>query len=183
MRSFSRREFLNQSRAGTLLAVGGLTLATAPGVAQQQPQKQEQKPRPSRKPQASRPRLDPAQVQQFVAAAHRDLDQVRRMWEQQPALVNATWDWGAGDWETALGGAAHTGRKEIALFLLEKGARLDVFAAAMLGKLDVVRAAVAAFPGIVQVPGPHRIPLIDHARAGKEDAVEVLKFLESLKPA
>ena len=83
--------------------------------------------------------------------------------------------------ETALGGAAHTGQRAIALFLLEKGARLDIFAATMLGQLDVVKAAVAAMPGIVKSPGPHGIPLIDHAKMGKKDAEDVLKYLESLK--
>ncbi len=27
----------------------------------------------------------------------------------QPALLNAAWDWGGGDFETALAGAAHRG--------------------------------------------------------------------------
>src|SRR6516165_6770621 len=44
--------------------------------------------------------------------------------------------------------------------------RMDIFAATMLGKLDIVEAAVAAFPNIVQVPGPHGIPLIVHAERG-----------------
>ena len=64
--------------------------------------------------------------------------------------MNAAWDWGGGDWETGLGAAAHVGRRDIALFLLDHGARLDVFAAAMLGYLDVVQAAVAARPDVVR---------------------------------
>ncbi|MBX7105899.1 MAG: ankyrin repeat domain-containing protein [Gemmataceae bacterium] len=119
-------------------------------------------------------------VRDFVAVAHKDLDKVREMLDRTPALLNASWDWGGGDWETALGAAAHTGRKEIAKLLLDRGARLDIFAAAMLGRIEIVRAAVTTFPGTVKARGPHGIPLIDHARMGKEDAAEVLKFLEPL---
>jgi hypothetical protein len=126
----------------------------------------------------AKPRLDAALVQELVAKSHGDLDRVRALIEAQPALVNAAWDWGAGDWETGLGAAAHVGRRDIALFLLDSGARLDVFAAAMLGYLDVVEAAVAARPDVVSVAGPHGIPLIAHARAGGEGAAAVLAFLE-----
>ena len=119
-------------------------------------------------------------MRDFVGAAHRDLDKVKALWEKQPAVINASWDWGGGDWETALGAAAHTGRRAIALFLLEKGDRLDVFAAAMLGKLEVVKAAVALFPGTEKVLG-QAIPLLAHAKAGKDEAAGVVQYLESLK--
>ena len=65
--------------------------------------------------------LDPATVQGFVANAHGDLDVVRSLLDQEPALVNAAWDWGGGDWETGLGAAAHMGRRDIATLLLERG--------------------------------------------------------------
>ena len=126
------------------------------------------------------PPLDPALVEAFVGNAHGDLGQVRRLLEQEPALVNAAWDWGGGDWETALGAAAHMGEPEIALFLLERGARLDLFAAAMLGWVDVVRAALAARPELRDVPGPHGIPLIAHAQKGGEAAREVVELLEAV---
>ena len=71
------------------------------------------------------------------------------------------------------------GRRDIAEFLLENGARLDLFAATMLGKLDIVKATLDAFPDAIQTPGPHGIPLVAHAKAGGEDAKEVLEFLES----
>ena len=60
------------------------------------------------------PALDPAIVESFVAKAHGDLDGVRALLDEEPALVNATWDWGGGDWETGLGAAAHMGRRDIA---------------------------------------------------------------------
>jgi hypothetical protein len=125
------------------------------------------------------PALDPAIVESFVAKAHGDLDGVRALLEEDPALVNATWDWGGGDWETALGAAAHMGRRDIALVLLERGARIDVFAAAMLGDVELVRAALQAYPATRDVLGPHGIPLVEHARAGGEHAREVLALLEA----
>jgi len=73
------------------------------------------------------------------------------------------------------------GNKPIALFLLEKGARMDLFCAAMLGKLDVVKAAVAAFPGAHKVKGPHGIPLLAHAKRGGPEAEAVVRFLEEIE--
>jgi len=80
-----------------------------------------------------------------------------------------------------LGGAAHMGRKDIARLLLERGARIDLFAAAMLGKLEVVRAAIGAFPESRNVAGPHGITLLAHARRGGEEASSVVRYLESLE--
>jgi hypothetical protein len=126
------------------------------------------------------PQIDPAQVKRFVIAGHSNLEAVKEMLAAEPALINGTHDWGNGDFETALGGASHMGRRDIAEFLLEHNARMDVFAATMLGKLDLVKAAVAAFPNIVNVPGPHKIPLLVHAQKGGEQAKGVLEFLTPL---
>ena len=126
--------------------------------------------------------LDAELVQSFVANAHGDLDAVRDLLAREPALVNAAWDWGGGDWETGLGAAAHVGRRDIALFLLERGARLDLFAAAMLGEVEIVRATLAAFPEMRDATGPHGIPLVAHAQAGGDDARAVLELLEA-RPA
>ena len=125
------------------------------------------------------PPVDPALVNEFVLKAHGDLDTVRNLLEQEPALLNAAWDWGGGDWETALGAASHMGRRDIALFLLENGAPLDVFAAAMLGETEIVRAMLAAYPALVEARGPHGIPLRVHAEQGGEQAQGVLELLES----
>ena len=128
----------------------------------------------------TKPALETALVFEFVAKAHSDLDRVRELLAQEPGLVNATWDWGGGDFESALGAAAHMGRKDIANFLLEHGARLDIFAAAMLEKLDIVKAALRAYPAALNTLGPHDIPLIAHAQAGGEDAKDVFEYLQSL---
>jgi hypothetical protein len=128
----------------------------------------------------SKPALEAGLVQEFVGNAHGDLNRVKELLAQQPRLINACWDWGDGDFETALGAAAHMGRKDIAEYLLDQGARLDLFAAAMLGKTDVVAAALAAFPDAINVPGPHGIPLLAHARAGGDEAHAVAELLESM---
>jgi hypothetical protein len=126
------------------------------------------------------PQIEPARVKRFVIAGHGNLAAVKEMLAAEPGLINGAWDWGYGDFETALGGASHMGRRDIAEFLLEHSARMDLFAAAMLGRLEIVKAAVAAFPAIVQVPGPHKIPLIAHAEKGGAPAVAVLDFLRPL---
>jgi ankyrin repeat protein len=123
--------------------------------------------------------LDPVQVQAFVGNAHSDLDAVAAALVAEPRLANAAWDWGGGDWESALGAAAHMGRRDIAELLLEHGARLDVFAAAMLGDVDVVRAILAAHPELRNAAGPHGIPLRAHAEAGGEQALPVLELLDA----
>jgi hypothetical protein len=118
-------------------------------------------------------------IQEFVGNAHGNLDAVRNALESDPTLAKAAWDWGGGDWEVALGAAAHMGRRDIAELLLAHGARLDVFAAAMLGELEVVRAVLAAHPEALHALGPHGIPLRAHAEAGGEQARPVLELLDA----
>lgn len=169
----SRRSFVGKIIAALVaLPAGRLILSPASAFSTQQQGKKDKGPR-----------LDPKMVEEFVAAAHGNLDRVKEMLAAQPALVNATWDWGSGDWETGLGGAAHMGRRDIALYLLDHNARIDIFAAAMLGKLEVVKTLVAAFPGVHNVPGPHGIPLIKHAEKGGKDAEQVLEYLKTLESA
>ena len=124
--------------------------------------------------------LEASLVQEFVGKSHGDLERVKELLAQEPGLINAAWDWGGGDWETALGAASHMGRSDIANYLLEHGARLDLFAAAMLGKLDIVRTALEAYPEAINIPGPHGIPLITHAQAGGKEAIRVYEYLKSL---
>jgi hypothetical protein len=125
-------------------------------------------------------RLPDEQVHTFVQLAHSDRDATRRMLDAEPRLIRATWDWGGGDFETALGGAAHMGRRDIAALLLERGAPLDLFAAAMLGELAIVRAALERRPQLARVPGPHGIPLVAHAKAGGPEARAVLDYVGSV---
>ena len=118
-------------------------------------------------------------VREVVGASHRNLERVTELVTLHPALANAAYDWGFGDWETALGAASHVGNHEIATVLLEHGARLDVFAAAMLGMTDVVRAILTARPSLASARGPHGIPLLAHALAGGDEAtIEYLKAFD-----
>lgn len=126
------------------------------------------------------PALPPDLVREVVLKAHSSLDRVKELIAEEPKLVNACWDWGGGDFESALGAAAHTGRRDIAELLLANGARLDIFAAAMLGHLDVVKAAIAACPDARRAPGAHGIPLMVHAKMGGAPALPVLEYLQSL---
>lgn len=128
----------------------------------------------------TKPVIEASLVQDFVGNAHGDLNRVQELLAQEPALINACWDWGGGDFETALGAASHMGRRDIACFLLDQGARLDLFAATMLGELEIVKAALTAFPEALHTPGPHGISLIAHAKAGGDEAKKVLDYLEAL---
>jgi hypothetical protein len=128
----------------------------------------------------NRPPALPAElVQEFVGVAHGNLDRVTELLAQEPALINAAWDWGGGDFETGLGAAAHMGRRDIALYLLAQGARFDLFAAAMLGQLDIVRTVLAGQPELRNTRGAHGIPLLVHAQMGGEPAQAVVDFLQS----
>ncbi len=127
-----------------------------------------------------KPALEVTLVEEFVGRSHADLEGVKELLAQEPTLVNSAWDWGGGDWETGLGAAAHMGRQDIANYLLQNGARLDLFAAAMLGKLEIVKATLEAYPEAIDIPGPHGIPLIAHAQAGGNQAIQVYQYLKSL---
>jgi len=129
------------------------------------------------------PAQDPALVREMVGVSHGNFARARELVERQPALARAAYDWGFGDWESALDAASHVGNREIALFLLASGARPTIFSAAMLGQLDVVKAFVAAIPGIQRTLGPHGITLLAHAAAGRDQARPVLEYLEQLGDA
>lgn len=105
----------------------------------------------------------------FVSHSHWQIDNVRAALAVDPTLANATADWGGGDWESALGAASHAGNRPIAELLLAHGARMDVFAAAMLGLVDVVRAVLDAHPEIRDAKGPHGIPLAAHVKGAVVD--------------
>lgn len=114
----------------------------------------------------------------IVGASHANLERVQELLAEDPSLARASYDWGFGDWETALGAASHTGRPDIAEALIAHGARPDLFTFAMLDQVDVVRAFCEANPGVQRIPGPHGITLLAHARAG--NAERVIAWLETL---
>ncbi len=136
---------------------------------------------PSFQPSWKKPQLNRVLVQDFVIFAHSDLEMVKKLLDKEPALLNATIDWGAGDWESGLGGAAHMGRRDIVEFLLERGARIDIFCAAMMGQLDAIKAFLALQPKLIDARGPHGFTLHFHAQAGGKDSEKVLDYLQSVK--
>jgi hypothetical protein len=179
----TRKQFL----IGSSVAAVGLLCGR--GLLQAQPANSPPAPAQSVTPESAdnvpdfpehHPQLDRARVKRFVIAGHGNLPAVKAMLAEESNLINGAIDWGNGDFETALGGASHMGRRDIAQYLLEHNARMDIFAATMLGQIDIVTAAVAAFPNIVYVPGPHGIPLIVHAEKGGPAAKAVLEFLRPL---
>ena len=118
-------------------------------------------------------------VKEFVGAGHGNLDRVKEMLGNTPILLNATTDHGGGDFEAAIGGAGHMGNRDIALFLIEQGARYDIFVAAMLGDIDTVKAMAKSHPAVLKSKGPHGIPLLRHAEKGGDQAAGVLEWLKS----
>jgi hypothetical protein len=138
-------------------------------------------PPPGFKPSWKKPQLNRQFVQDFVIYAHSDLEMVKKLLEIEPALLNATMDWGQGDWETGLGGASHMGRRDIALYLLGKGARIDIFCAAMLGQIEAVKSFLALEPKLIDAKGPHGFTLHFHAQVGGTDSENVLAYLQSIK--
>jgi hypothetical protein len=126
----------------------------------------------------------PAELaREMVRVSHFDLKRVQQLVEAQPSLARAAWDWGFGDWESALGAASHMGNRPIAEYLIAKGARPSLFSSAMLGHLDVVKAFVSSQPGVQRIRGPHSISLLAHAHAGGDAARPVFEFLQSLGDA
>src|SRR5262245_14707891 len=170
-----------KSHVNRRLFLGGAAVLAVGPVAAQDPPKPKQ-PEPKAPPKPRPPALSAELVKEFVAVCHSKMDKTKEMLKEHPALINATWDWGGGDFETGLGGASHVGSRDIALFLLENKARLDIFAAAMLGKLEIVKASLTAFPAALYTPGPHGIPLFKHAKAGGKEAEPVVEYLLTLDP-
>lgn len=137
---------------------------------------------PSFKPSWKKEQINRQLVQDFVIYAHSDLEMVKKLLDREKGLINAAMDWGGGDFETGLNGAAHLGKRDIVAHLLERGARIDIFCAAMLGQLDVVRAFLTIEPKLIDAPGPHGFfNLHVHAQVGGKEAEGVLEYLQSIK--
>jgi ankyrin repeat protein len=114
-------------------------------------------------------------VKDFVVAGHKDLPLVKEMLTKHANLVYSSYDWGDGDFETAIEGAGHMGNKEIAEFLISRGARPNLFVLTMLGKTSLVKPVLEMYPDLVFAKGPHGFTLLHHARKGK--ATELEKYL------
>ena len=160
VRSLSRRWFLGAAPAVPFLFGQPSASPSAPGT--------------------GFPAQDPELVREVVGASHGNLARVKELVTARPALARASWDWGYGDWETAIDAASHVGNRPIAEFLIAHGARPTIFTVAMMGWLAILKAWIEAAPGIQRTRGPHGITMVAHARAGGAAAADVLKYLESL---
>ncbi|MFY9234061.1 MAG: hypothetical protein WAO58_06335 [Fimbriimonadaceae bacterium] len=182
----SRRSF---TALGASLALG--TVA-APALANRKPQGQiPQGPTeapferdytpPDFKPSWKKPQINRLLIQDFVIYAHSDLEVVKKLLIKEPMLINAMMDWGGGDWESALGGASHMGRRDIVEFLLEKGARIDIFCATMMGQIEAVKSFLILQPKLIDARGPHGFTLHFHAQLAGRDAKKMVDYLQSIK--
>jgi hypothetical protein len=137
------------------------------------------------------PAIDETVVAEVVGVSHFDFDRLQVLVNARQELSRATWDWGFGDWESAIGAASHVGRKDIVAYLMSKGARPDIFTFSMLGRYEVVKSMIESTPGVQKIAGPHGISLLQHAKTGlnadstnsNEEAKKLVAFLESLGDA
>lgn len=131
---------------------------------------------------AKSPKADPLpteKVKDFVSAGHNNLEKVKSLLIEFPTLLYATWDLGGGDFETAIEGAGHVGNKDIANYLINAGVRANMFVLTMLGKTQIVKPYLEAFPAYINARGPHGFTLLHHAQRGGEDAKELLDYIQS----
>lgn len=119
--------------------------------------------------------LDIKLVKEFVVAGHKNLLLVKEMLEEHPKLIYSSYDWGNSDFEEAIEGAAHLGNKEIANYLISQGARVNLFTLTMLGKTELVKPALEAYPELIFANGPHGFTLLHHAKVG--DSKELYDYL------
>ena len=131
-------------------------------------------------PQQGLPQLDPEQVKTFVGASHGKMEIVKELYEEAPALIHSAWDWGGGDFERPIGAASHVGNIPMVTYLLERGAVMNLHTACLLGKIDIVKSLIMAFPNQLDARGPHGFTPLHHAIKGGENALEVKDYLESL---
>ena len=115
-------------------------------------------------------------VKEFVIAGHKNLPLVKEMLNEYPNLIYSSYDWGNSDYEEAIEGAAHLGNKEIANYLISKGARVNLFTLTMLGKTKIVKPTLEAYPELIFAKGPHGFTLLHHANiGGSKDLSNYLK--------
>jgi len=117
-------------------------------------------------------------VKEFVGASHSDFNKVKEMLDEYPNLIYSSWDWGKGDFEMCIGAAGHTGHKEIANLLLERGARINLFVLTMLGKSELVIPILEAYPNFLHVSGPHGFTLLHHAKVGGKEASPIFDYIK-----
>ena len=117
-------------------------------------------------------------VKEFVIAGHGKIEEVRQMLLEYPNLLYCRYDWGNGDFEEAIEGAGHVGNQEIAKYLIEKGARPNIYVLTMLGETEIVKSILAKYPVLLNGKGPHGFTLLHHAMKGGESSKELLEYFK-----
>lgn len=128
--------------------------------------------------QQDTPPIKPEIVKEFVGASHGKFDRSKELMEEYPNLLFSAWDWGNGDFETGFEAAGHVGNKKIANYMIEKGARLNIFVMTMLGKTNIVKSVLDEYPHLINSPGAHGFTLLHHAKRGGDDALELYEYLQ-----
>lgn len=95
-------------------------------------------------------------IDALVGNAHGNAARVKEILGEHPELVNAMAQWG----ETPIQAAAQMGERELARYLLDLGAPLDICTAAMLGRDGDVAAMLAYDPSLAYATGAHGIPVL-----------------------
>jgi hypothetical protein len=181
--SISRRSLVKWSALAPLAGATTLALGQEP-VKPRTPVEapfERDYPAPGFNPSWKRQQLNRTMLQDFVIYAHSDLDMTKRLLDKEPLLINGLIDWGGGDWESGLGGATHMARRDIVEFLLERGARIDIFTATMMGQLEAVKSFLTLQPKLIDARGPHGFSLHFHAQLAGKDADRMVAYLQTVK--
>ena len=101
------------------------------------------------------------------------------MLQEYPNLLYSRWDWGNGDFEEAIEGAGHVGNREIAEYLIQNGARPNIFVLTMLGETAIVKSILEKYPSLLNSKGAHGYTLLHHATRGGDPAKELLEYFKS----
>jgi ankyrin repeat protein len=105
-------------------------------------------------------------VNQFASVAHADFEKVKSLYKEYPALLNtrASWD------ESAIEAGAHMGRLDITGFCADAGFAVSTCTAAILGREDMVRAAIAGDRRVIQERGAHDLPILAYTVFANQQA-------------
>lgn len=118
----------------------------------------------------------PELVRDFVIASHSDLNKVKSMLAEYPALLNVEHQWGENDFENGIGAAAHVGNRAIVEFFLAQGVPGNICVSAMLGRPEEVQAFLEQDRSLANARGAHGIPVMFHAAmSGNVSVAELLK--------
>lgn len=123
--------------------------------------------------------IDIVIVKEFVLKSHNDFPRVQALLAEYPHLLNATVDWKDGDFETGIGAMAHMGYVDQVKFMIEKGARFDIFVLALLGQTTLVKSLIEVYPQALHSIGPHGFTLFHHTEKGGENAKELHEYLQA----